>query len=115
MVSGLGEIQARQVENATSLGTVQDVEILDVESTPVPKDQHDQWRARYDAMISQQDMWLPDQKPVPLPKYKPHRNTPAKYWTGRSSSWPSTTSTTETRRCGRPSARSYLRERKPPT
>lgn len=71
MVSGLEEMQARQVEDSSSLGIVKDVEILDVELARAPKEQHDEWRARYDATISEQDMWLPGQKPVPLPKYKP--------------------------------------------
>ncbi len=71
MVSGLEEMEAKQRESQVSLGIVKGAEILDVVLEPVPKDQQDEWRARYDATISQRDMWLAGQKPVPLPKYKP--------------------------------------------
>lgn len=71
VVSGLEEMEARQRATGTSLGIVDGAEILDVALVPVPKDQQDEWRARYQATIHQQDMWLPGQKPVPLPKFKP--------------------------------------------
>lgn len=71
MVRGLEEMEEKQATSKTSLGIVEGAEILDVNLVPVPQEQQHEWRARYEATISQQDMWLPGQKPVPLPKFKP--------------------------------------------
>lgn len=71
MVSGLEQMEAKQAASKVSLGIVRGAKILDVTLERVPKDQQDEWRARYEATVRQQDMWLPGQKPVPLPEYKP--------------------------------------------
>lgn len=70
-VEGIEDIERQQAETGRSLGIIRRIEILGIRLRKVVKQDYDEWMAKYNAIIRQQDLWEQGSKPVPPPKVKP--------------------------------------------
>jgi len=70
-VDGMEHMKSLQRSTGQSLGIVRP-HIHNAGLERLTREQRQRWQEKYDAIIAQQDLWDPGEKPVPLPTFRPY-------------------------------------------